>query len=474
MSTARFFAAIVVITSLQCTLLGSERFADARVASALERLSALGARISPGIGPDASSSSQPTENSPPFDARTVAFFNTSLTDLDLASVADALLQIPNIAKLDLSYTKVRGECLSSLAAIASLREIDLSGTPISTVGLVQLTLFDRLTSINLNHTSLPLDGFVCFQSAFASRLTTMGLSGVTIVDGGFRPLDAQGLMELVGKFTVLRRLDFGQTLAGSGSTIFARGITDLTPLIALRELRRLDLSNNHLSGKAVGPLAELTKLESLNLAGNTELSNESLMVLWPPNLYGLPEPLDLGLNHLTNLNLAGTKLTDAGLWAIAQRNAMLTELNLSGTPTFVHSSSAGSVRKLTRLTTLNASGTGLDDPLFREIGKDDRLKVLASLDISGTVVTNHGLALDEKPGITFPQLKNLYCADTKVTTAGVNRRNALASLSPSETMPSSTPAARPDAQGAPATRAVQAAQPRAQVELKRFNYRMRP
>jgi Leucine-rich repeat (LRR) protein len=489
MSTKRVFATAIIVWSLEPTLFPAHACADHCQDHAVERIERLGGKIDLYVNPAKQVSwSQSAKELSSSDPKTVTFFNTNLTDLELALVTEALVQIGNITRLELSYTKVKGETLGCLTSVTSLRELDLSSSPITGDGLLQLARLCQLKSISLNNTSLPIDSFVYFKNELAPYLTTLQLSGVKVVDPCLQPVGAAQFLRLIGHFSALEHLDLSQTLAVSGSSNDADGVSKWYALARLHGLTELNLSNNNLDEAAVPAIACLTKLIVLNLAGNKNLTDDGLADLWPPKEEdGRHDALETGLNHLIKLNLSGTQLTDLGLSAIADWNAQLVELYIADTHTLVSPHSPDVLSKFTNLTTLNLSDTGVNDELFRGMWTDDKLVKLESLDISGTAITDRGL-IAEKPrlAVGFRRLKTLYSADTKVTTGGVNRRNALnAFLPPPPDLVLSSPqsiapqapaksiAPQPNERSVAPRAAAKVVSPRQRFDMKREDIRMR-
>jgi len=458
MSTTRLIATAIIVGSLLPTLVPNPARADPCLENAVRWLQRFGGKVDRYEHPAKEPTlAQPAKPLSPWDPKTVTFFNTNLSDLDLVLVSDALLQIGNLTRMDLRYTRLKGESLGVLAGIASLRELELSSTPISSRGLLELTLLGQLTSIGLDNTSLPYDSSVVFQCKFQATLRSLHLAGARIVDPGLRPLGANGILQWISHFSELESLDLSQTLAVPGSPEAEHGVSSLQPLTCLQKLTALNLANNNLNERTLTPLLQLTNLTVLSLAGNRKLKDSSLVALWPS--------IGSALDRLTKLNLSGTQLTDAGLAAIVSRNINLVDINISSTYTLTSSAGAISLGRLNELLKLDISGTGVNDAVFRTIWEGGRLNKLDSLDISGTMVTDRGLTSDKpQPAVGFMLLDSLYCADTKVTTGGVNRRNALrASIAP----PATAAAATPQAHGEPSPS-------RARLDATLRDMRMRP
>jgi hypothetical protein len=433
--------------------------------------------------------------------KAVVIFNTSLADPDLVLLAETLLHVPNLRKLDLSYTRVEGRSLGALAGIESLTDLDLSHTPISGEGLRELAGLCRLTSVGLNGTYLPLAGFAFFVSRFAHSLSSLELSGATVFGPGLQPAGAPCLLNLLGQFTRLDHLALDGTLANPRAAGETKWLSDLSALAFRTNLKALDLSNNNLADRALEYVAKLKGLTELKLAGNKHLSDKGLQRLWPPNRGGmgataagtaglLASPLREGpflaasaycagramecppgrpgkgeeeaLNHLKKVDLSDTGLMEDTLWNLTDRNRQIEELFISGTPTLVTPLSAAALDNLSKLVRLDISDTGVNDPLFRLIWEGNPFPCLRYLDISGTMVTDNGLATDgPPPAVGFPNLYSLYTADTGVTQAGVNRREALLALF-----------VKPKAAGARALEAMRQVPPPPVLRLRRVEGRM--
>jgi Leucine-rich repeat (LRR) protein len=192
-------------------------------------------------------------------------------------------------------------------------------------------------------------------------------------------------------------------------------------------LSRLDLSNNNLKPCATAALTNFAHLNELRLGGNAGLTDADLM--------------PIGTAHiLKKLDLSSTKLTDVGLENLAGNNPCLEDLNISGTFTLVDPSSSAAIAKLANLTTLNIGSTGVRDATLRAIWKGGVFLKLVFLDISGTMVTDRGLATDPPhPDVGFRNLQSINIANTRVTLGGLNHRNALIALLPPLPPPTTTP-----------------------------------
>jgi hypothetical protein len=426
MSTRRLTAIAIVAGFLYLSLATHDLCADSRQERAVERLKTFGGFVH-AYSPPVHKTFLPTATGPlsATDPKSVIFFNTSLRDIDLAVLADSLIEIGNLQRLVLSYTRVTGTLPPAVAAIGSLEEIDLSSTPISGEGLVGLTLPTNLKRVSLNDTTLPRDAFDVFTRDIAPRLTTLQLSGARVVDPQMQPVDSKTIALFIGRCTLLEHLDLSGALASRGSKEEKNGVADLSNLTGLVQLTELNLASDNLRNSALSSVVQLTQLTALNLSGSARLNDNDLSSVWPA-----ASPL-LGLHNLQRLNLSGTHLTDAQVPELAAQLQDLTDLNISDTYTLVDDKAAASLDQLTNLTRLSIANTGVNDRSFRAIWKGDCLRKLGSLDISGTMVTDRGLTTPNPLDVGFKELRELFAADTKITTGGVKRRNAiLASLNP--------------------------------------------
>jgi hypothetical protein len=434
MTNIRLFASAVIVGVLQSTLFPQGAYADGIPEWVADRLARFGGKVE-SYETNATTPSWSVRNKTFFAPASaekfstsrgtaVTFRNTSLGDLELALLADALAHIPNLQKLDLSYTKVKGESLGLLAGIGSLTYLDLSNTPLCGEGLGELTRLCRLTHVGLNGTNVPLDAFTFFVYRFAHSLKSLDLSGATVFGPGLQPVGAAYLLKLLRQFCHLTHLNVSQALVTPGPKGKPVPLSDLRDLAVHRNLKELDLSNDNLADGAMQCLGTLKNLTRLRLAGNDNLTDAGLTYLWPPGRKN-------GLHRLCSVDLSGTKMTDKTLWNLADQNRCLRELYLSGTPTLVRQDSAAALDKLFFLNRLDISGTGVDNTLFRRIwqGNPFLFLFLEYLDISATKVTDDGLATEgSNLAVGFPTLKMLFCADTGVTPGGVNHRNALLGL----------------------------------------------
>ncbi len=330
---------MIILGSLKPTPVPAETPSDDSQKVAIERLKAFGGKVEaydcpvrpcvcPAQTPSVSDPAKPLCVS---DFKTVAFFNTNLTDRDLSSLTGLLLQIPNLKRLDLKYTKVKGERLGELAGITTLDELDLSNTPVSGEGLIQLTRFRNLKSISLNNSYLPIVNLNSFVINVKNSLKALRLSEVTVFGPGSKSVDPNEILKSIGNLSELECLKLSQTLAGTGLIKDKIGFDAFKPLAALKKLKVLDISSNNLKDQAIPHPWPFTSLTQLSLAGNTSLTDRSLrsITLHPSDTQ--PEAIPHPKPALPmKLDLSQTRLTDQGLKKLVKNNApQLVELYLS-------------------------------------------------------------------------------------------------------------------------------------------------
>ena len=315
----------------------------------------------------------------------------------------------------------------------------------SAVTACALASLCRLETVKLDRTSLFLHDLTGMQASLGGNLKVLNLSGTQLLDPSSQPLEAPEILNWVVGFTKLEGLGLAGTLAAPGTTGESSGVANLTPLCQLNDtLRCLDISNNNLKPGAMKALTELAHLNELRVGGNADLTDDDIKPIGKAGL-------------LTKLDLSGTQLTDAELKCLATINTCLEDLNISSTFTLVDRNAATALGKLTKLTSLNIGSTGLRDTTFRAIWKGRTLPNLVYLDISGTMVTDCGLATDGlHPDVGFRNLKSINIANTRVTPAGLNYRDALIArlvpLEPKGRQLEPLPGIRPDHGRAPLPR----------------------
>jgi serine/threonine protein kinase len=203
--------------------------------------------------------------------------HTPTTDGDLIY----LKALPQLQSLDLRKTQVTDTGVKHLAGLTQLWRLDLSGTALSDAGLPPVTSLQRLRELYLGQTGVTDVGLEYL--AALPQLERLGLEATGVTDAG---------MKHVGRLRQLLYLNVGRTkIADAG----------VKELVGLTELRVLCLYLTGITDAAITDMLGFTKLEKL-LIGGTEVTDTGLRQLLP-----------LGQFKLTAVEVAGSKVTEAGL-----------------------------------------------------------------------------------------------------------------------------------------------------------------
>ncbi len=251
------------------------------------------------------------------------------------------------------------------------------------------------------------------------------------------PLDGSGLVHLKG-LTQLEELQLNYTGVKA---------EQLAPLASLTALKRLGLAGNNLTGNGLDWLKALTKLTFLDLEGqpftdagvahlkglpslqelqlnNTAVTGATFDALQTSTdlqtlMLGGSPVTDAGLKKLAGLTklkalyLTGTKVTDAGLGALKGMTG-LEELDLAQTE--VTGTGFAELGKLTALNTLRLSDSKFGDAGLPHLGK---LTGLTELELEQTPVTGKGFAaLKDLKELRAVNLGQSACNDAGLAEVG--------------------------------------------------------
>ncbi len=227
-----------------------------------------------------------------------------ITGVDLRSswVTDAdmplLAKLPNLARLDLSLTRITDRGLQQLKPAPGIVELNLYyAEQITDEGMSAIKGWKRLQRLNVRGTRITdstlehaasVPTLVALDAGFA-QVTDVGLDHLATLTnlrelsvGGNKITDAglQSLRYLTG----LTSLDLtGMQRTDSG--LWSVSLTDLGvgAIATLKELRQLKLDGLPVSGRWLERLKVLTKLERLSLQGCTRLGDDAATVIasWP-------------------------------------------------------------------------------------------------------------------------------------------------------------------------------------------------
>ena len=249
--------------------------------------------------------------------RMIYFVNSDLTDSHLLELKGDIETIFNedtsdeIKRvLDLQFTKVTGQYLSSLKA-AKLTGLDLSSTLVRDTGLTQLIELDSVKFVYFDYNYLSFTSLKKFIDSDndrrdSDRLWGFSLAGATVVDDGTnegppKPVGRMRLIKTVQGLKELRELDL------SDNEIKDADIWD-DAFVVFGKLIWLYLSNNRLTDSSVGAIAKLKTLTSLDLSRNKIKGDLQGGAITDEGVSRLR-----GLVNLRYLYLSGTGVTNEGL-----------------------------------------------------------------------------------------------------------------------------------------------------------------
>lgn len=233
-------------------------------------------------------------------------FAEEVTEYGLAHLAGW----SELERLDLRGTAVRSGVFERIAPLGALRELDVSHTRVTDEGCDRLAEFPRLERLAIG--SNRLDGTCLTALKAAPALRSLDVGGVQRVDSGIwgLPLNRDNLARL-GELTRLEELLLGgATITDAGSdrpglpNAERSELPYLELLANLKELTTLDISRQPVTAGGLVFLAELPRLQRLNLGQCFRLGDEAV------------EPL-ARLGSLRELILAGTQISDDGLALLA-------------------------------------------------------------------------------------------------------------------------------------------------------------
>ena len=241
--------------------------------------------------------------------------------------------------------------------------------------------------------------------------------GVPDLAGTDAKVDSQ-LIENFATLTTLKSLSIGLTPNAIPRRVFE-------PLVALKQLQSLELSNARITNEDHSPFAMLPKLKNIHL-NSTAIDDEGLAAF-------------TGAKHCETLTLNDTKVTDAGLKALSgltnlkqleARRTKLTDAALETIGKFtklqyleltgvrIKGSGVGKLSGLLKLQGLALSETAVDDRAVATLG---HLRI-AWLRLAGTKVVGSCFGATGR----FLKLMNLQLDGCSVTEAGCKEIGKLA------------------------------------------------
>lgn len=289
-----------------------------------------------------------------------------------------------IQQLNLTRAKIGDNDLVPLTSQKSLRKLRLQGTKITNNGLITLKFFDNLNSLNIDQTEVTDDGLKHLPAL--RKLQILSTSMMNVGDKGLAHLEPMNLQELSFQKTPvtdkgLKALENMRTLSvvnlRESGNVKSAGIKYLQNL----PLRELDLELTGIDDAALTDIAKIRSLQILHIGG-TKITTSGIR-----KLQGMPL-----LNHLR------INATDFSADWIATLKSMPQLRKMSLAWTHLNDSNiAEFVEKLPELENLDLEGTKLSDAGIQQLKK---LKHLSWVNLKQTLATRAGV---DKLNKTMPK-----------------------------------------------------------------------
>ena len=241
-----------------------------------------------------------------------------ITDSDIPELA----RLPNLARLDLSLTRISDHGLQQLKDAPAITDLNLySDELITDAGLSAVKGWKHLKRLSVRGTKITdttlqhLSGINSLESLDAgyAQITDVGLDLLTpltnlkeLTIGGNKLTDAglQPLRQLPG----LIYLDLsGEQRTDSGLWSVSLTEPGLDAIATMKNLRHLRLNGTLVSARGLERLVHLNNLEWLDLEGCKRIGDDVA-------------PLLASFRALHRVDLAGTQVTDKGIAAIQHAN----------------------------------------------------------------------------------------------------------------------------------------------------------
>lgn len=278
----------------------------------------------------------------------------SFGDLGLRIICERCPKLEYLTVQPASFTR---EGLLPLTRLKALRRLTFGDGSIAGGDLEILSAIPALESLQLTRCkiggSFDLSGLV--------NLTDLTLSSVDLVDSDVKTL------AILTKLTSLN--------LGSNSRITDAAIAELATLNKLTQLRAVSCKMKDLGGSG---MPVFPALELCHVHGNVELGDTACL--------GLAKQ-----KNLKSLYLSGTEVGDTGLQTLCENLRHLTELNLADTK--VTDAGTAALRRLDRIRSLWLDGTAITDAAVEHLKK---LAALREFHVKNTKMTPEGIAALKK------------------------------------------------------------------------------
>ena len=292
----------------------------------------------------------------------------------------------SITGISLTHVWATDSDLELIAPLRSLEKLDLSLSLITDAGMERLKPLENVTELNLFAVEHITDTAIAYIRGWR-KLERLNLRGTDVTDTA---------LAYITQIPSLRSLDVSYTQVTNNG---------LDYLSSLPKLEELVIGGNKVTGAGLRILKQLPALRSLSLNGAQKRNSGT----WTVSLTDLDLDALGGLKGLQSLDLAGLKITDAGV-ARLKGLASLSVLDLSRTEVSASGLKSMEVDRLQRLSLHRAKR--VDDGIAEWLGPADRLEVL---DLSETALGDAGLTRLA----TIKSLRQVFLRGSRVTAEGV-------------------------------------------------------
>jgi Leucine-rich repeat (LRR) protein len=264
-----------------------------------------------------------------------------------------------IVAVDLRGSWITDSDLAELAGLPDLARLDVSLTRISDHGVQQLKNAAGITDLNLYFDEMVDDGGLSVIKGW-TRLKRLNVRGTKVTDMTVR---------YVASVPSLESLDIGFTQ-----------VTDvgLDPLASLPNLKELSIGGNKLTDSGLQPLRQMTGLTYLDLSGAQRTDSG----LWSISLTEAGFDVLAMLGSLSHLRLNGLLVTSRGLEKL-NRLAKLERLDLQGCKR-VGDDAAPVLASFPALRLVDLTGTGVTEKGLEQLRRAKPQCTVLSGNLSGS------------------------------------------------------------------------------------------
>ncbi len=224
--------------------------------------------------------------------------NNKITDEDLAKLASADRGLEGFESLNLEGSRVTNAGIANLQKLPNLKAVSLTGTAVNNDGLAALGQIPTLERIEANGNGLKDGGLVAIKAI--PSLKVLYINGAQLTPEGFAAL---------GDLSQLEELHLGNTTLSDATIAGVASLTNLT---------KLHIFRCNVTDKSLELLTHLKNIKDLDL-GVCPINGDGLLAMSKADCF----------DGIERLSVAGCRLNQNGAKAIAQMTK-LESLNIGG------------------------------------------------------------------------------------------------------------------------------------------------